>query len=326
MTLESGASDPVLFRPIVWGSDTNGGTSSSWTAGTVGNFTSSVKYLSIVFEIKSNHSPGAPTLSSPSNGSTVVSTTPSLQMSSTDTEGDTIKYKVVVYNTTTTSGGNCSGSIFETGDQTLSGTGWNLGTTAYASGATATYTVQSALTPGSGYCWQAQAIDPSGSNTFGNASSAFTFTENANPATPTLSVPASGATGVSVTPQFQLRTTDANSDYVQYRIYLYQSDCSTAVGTFDESSSQTGWSGQDAGPGSNTAYAGASVITSSTIASYTYQGTLTQGATYCWKADARDPAGSNTYSVASATQLFTVMVTQVNIQGGVTIQGGSTIQ
>jgi len=329
MTLQSSAADPVLSFPIVWGSDTNGGTSSNWTAVTVGTFTNSVKYLSVLIEIKGNHSPGAPTLSSPSNGSTITSTTPNLQMSATDTEGDAIKYKVVVYNTTATSGGNCTGSVFETGDQTSSGTGWNNGTTAYTSGATATYTIQSALTRGSGYCWQAQGLDPSGSNVFGTSSSAFTFTVNATPAAPTLSAPASGATGVSTVPQFQLKTTDANSDYVQYRVYLYQSDCTTAVGTspFNESSSQTGWSGQDAGPGGNTAYTGSTVIGSSTLATYTYQSTLTAGTTYCWKADAVDPAGSNTFSSATATQSFTTAVSSaVSIQGGTTIQGGTIVQ
>jgi len=122
----------------------------------------------------------------------------------------------------------------------------------------------------------------------------------------------------------QLRAYGETSDYLQYRIYLYQSDCSTAVGSspFAQSSSQTGWSGQDANAG--TAYAGG------TTATYAYQGTLSAGTTYCWKADAIDPGGSNSYGSVSATQTFTTVAgggsDSVTVQGGVTIQGGSTIQ
>lgn len=147
---------------------------------------------------------------------------------------------------------------------------------------------------------------------------------NSPPATPSLSTPSSGATGVSITPVFTLSTTDPDSDYIEYRIYLYQSDCSTAVGSspFAETSSQTGWSGQNAGPGSNTAYSSGSTAT------YTYQGSLSYSTTYCWKADATDPGGSNTYSSTSSTQLFTTQAVPggVQINGGTTIHGGTTIQ
>jgi hypothetical protein len=249
-------------------------------------------------------------------------------MSATDPDNDTIKYKAIIYNSTATSGGNCTGTTFATADQTASGVGWDNGTTAYTSGASATYAIQSSLTRGSGYCWQAQAIDPSGSNTFGSLSGASTFTVNSLPATPTLITPAASATGISLTPQFTLRTTDANGDYLQYRIYLYQSDCTTAVGTspFNQNSSQTGWSGQDAN--TNTAYVGSSTLTSSTIATYTYQGTLSASTTYCWKADAIDSGGSNTFSSISAAQTFTTttgITSGVNIKGGVNIRGGTNI-
>ena len=204
-----------------------------------------------------------------------------------------------------------------------------ISNTAYASGTTATYTVQSALTRGQTYCWQVKAIDPGGSNNFSSFSTASLFTVNSTPSAPTLITPSSGATSVSVSPSFTLRTSDTDNDYLQYRIYLYQSNCSTAVGAspFDETSSQTGWSGQDAN--TSTAYVGSSTLTSSTIATYTYQGILSGNTTYCWKADAIDPGGSNTFSSASATQSFTTAASgtdTVNIQGGVDIRGGSTIQ
>ena len=158
----------------------------------------------------------------------------------------------------------------------------------------------------------------------------FTPPSNSAPNTPTLSTPASGATGISTTPSLTLSTTDVDSDYVRYRIYLYQSDCSTPVSgsPFTQPSGlpQTGWSGQDAGPGSNTAYA--TTPSSGTTATYAYQSTLSNSTTYCWKADAIDPGGTNTYGTASATQLFTTAAagSSVTVQGGVTIQGGSTIQ
>jgi len=132
-----------------------------------------------------------------------------------------------------------------------------------------------------------------------------TYTANSAPSAPTLSTPSSGATGISIAPSFTLSTTDADNDYVQFRIYLYQSNCTTAIGSspFAEASSQTGWSGQDAGPGSNTAYG----TTGPTTATYTYQGTLSYNTQYCWKADAIDPGGSNSYGSVSGTQLFTTV-------------------
>lgn len=129
-----------------------------------------------------------------------------------------------------------------------------------------------------------------------------TVVSNNPPSTPSLTSPSSGATGVSSSPQFQLSTTDTESDYLRYEIVIYQSDCSTLVRTIDQTSSQTGWSGQDAQ--TSTAYA------SGTTASHTYQTpVLFSGTTYCWKARATDPGGSNSWSAYSATQTFTTAST-----------------
>lgn len=165
----------------------------------------------------------------------------------------------------------------------------------------------------------------------GSTFSAYTYypeiilsVSNAAPAAPTLITPSSGGTNILVTPSFTLRASDADSDYLQYKIALYQSDCSTLVGTLDQTVSQTGWSGQDQQTG--TAYAGSSTLTSSTVATYTYQGTLTNSTTYCWKAAAIDPGGSNTFGGYSATQLFTTVAAAasapVNIGGGTNLSGG----
>lgn len=131
------------------------------------------------------------------------------------------------------------------------------------------------------------------------------FYSNVAPAAPTLSTPAAGATGVSALPSFQLRSSDPNSDYLQYKIDICSnSDCSSVLRTVDQTASQTGWTGQDAQ--SNTAYASSSVVSSSTMATYNYQSpVLSKNTQYWWRAYATDPEGSNTWSSASAIQTFT---------------------
>jgi hypothetical protein len=247
-----------------------------------------------------NSAPAAPTLSAPSSGATGVGLSPVFTMSATDSDSDYLRYKLTIYQS------NCS-TVVATADETSSQTGWSgqnaQSNTAYNSGSTATYTYTSTLSPGTTYCWTAQAIDPGGSNTFGSAATTRSFTTNNTPAAPTLSTPGSGATSVALSPVFTLRTTDAESDYLRYKIILYQSDCSTVVATADQTSSQTGWSGQD--QQASTAYTGSSTITSSTMATYTYTGTLSAATTYCWKAQAIDPGGSNTFGSFSSTQSFT---------------------
>jgi len=273
-----------------------------------------------------NSSPNTPSLILPGSGASGVAVSPDLLMSATDPDGDSLYYKVFLYNTNASTGGNCTGSLNLTADGSSSPTGWDSGGTQYASGANATYTVQTSLSPGAGYCWQAQAIDPAGSNTWGSLSTASTFIINASPSQPSLLTPAAGATGISTIPSFTLRARDLDNNNLQYRIYLYQSDCSTPVGSSPFDMSGAGWSGMDA-PG-GTSYVGSSVLSSSTIATYTYQGTLSASTTYCWKADAIDPLGSNTYGSASLTQSFTTAGagSSVTVQGGVTILGGDIIQ
>ena len=161
-----------------------------------------------------NSAPGTPTISTPASGSIVASTTPSLQMSSTDPDGDAVEYSIFIYNTSSNDGTNCTGSSFESQDQTAGQGGWSQ-SAAYTSGATATYTVQSSMTRGNSYCWQVKAIDPSGSNTFSSLTKYSVFTINSAPTTPSLSAPASGATGVSTTPAFTLSSTDSDANWSQ---------------------------------------------------------------------------------------------------------------
>lgn len=110
--------------------------------------------------------------------------------------------------------------------------------------------------------------------------------------------------GVSSTPTFQLRGTDTTPNWLRYKIEVCtDADCTSILRTIDQSSSQTGWSGQDAD--SNTAYVASTTLTSSTLASHTWQTpALTAGQTYWWRAYSTDDTGS--YSDASAVSQFQV--------------------
>ncbi len=198
------------------------------------------------------------------------------------------------------------------------------------------YTLQSALTRGVTYYWRVRAIDPTGTNTYSSWSDTRAFTINLPPSTPTLIQAGSGATQISVNPVFRLGSTDADSDYLRYAIKVYtaQANCNAdtdavpdntnLVRSIDQTSSQTGWSAQDAS--SNTAYL--SAPSSYSLAIHTYQNApLTPNTDYWWKGKAKDPTpGTDTWSAWSACQVFTTGPKEVRIQGGVEIRGGTTIQ
>jgi hypothetical protein len=298
-----------------------------WTEGSSSPY--DLRYQSI----DTQSPPAAPALSTPASGATGVSLTPGFVFNSTDTQADYIRYRLYLYES------NCSTAVgsspFTQPDGTPQ-TGWSgqdtQSSTAYASGSTATYTYQGTLSAGTTYCWKVEARDPGGSNTYGTASSTRLFTTNAAPATPTLIQPASSQSAIPLRPQFQLRTTDADSDYLRYHIKVYtsQTECNNDSGTnlvrsIDQTSSQTGWAGQD--QQSATAYTGAASISSSRIAAHDYQSPpLSPNTAYWWKARAIDPGGANIWSSWATCITFTTASTDVRIQGGVNIRGGSRIQ
>jgi len=285
---------------------------------------------SIVTDFTVNYTllpPAAPTLTAPTSGAITVSTTPTFQLKTTDALDAYAQYKIIVYQS------DCS-TIVRTIDQTSSQTGWSgqdaQTSTAYVVGTTpgastlASHTYQAAgLSYNTTYCWKASAIDPGGSNTFGSYSATQSFTTNQAPAAPTLTQPASGQTGVSTTPELRLYSTDADSDYLKYKIEVCStSNCSSVVRTIDQTSSQTGWASQS--QQSATAYS------SGQQAIHTYQATaLTANTQYWWRAYAIDPAGVNSFSAVSSIGTFTTAATtqnNVNIGGGTTIYGGTTIE
>jgi hypothetical protein len=129
-------------------------------------------------------------------------------------------------------------------------------------------------------------------------------------------------------PIFQLQTTDADNDYLKYFIQIYSATAcgGSQVGSnIDQTSSQTGWQGQD--QQSATAYTGNSSLGSSSVARYQYSGTaLNPNQVYSWRAKAIDPGGTNTFSSLTSCQNFTTGSSEVIINGGTTINGGTLIQ
>ncbi|MCC7289877.1 LamG domain-containing protein, partial [bacterium] len=120
------------------------------------------------------------------------------------------------------------------------------------------------------------------------------YTTNTSPATPSLNSPSNAATGQLLRPVLRTTATDAESNYLRYKIELCR-DFAMSAGcvTYDQTSSQTGWSGQNTQ--TSTAY------TSGTQAVYTLQSDLLPSTTYYWKTYAIDPGGSNRWSLTQST-------------------------
>ena len=117
---------------------------------------------------------------------------------------------------------------------------------------------------------------------------------NSSTNAPSLDSPTDTAIDQSLTPALKTTATDADSDYLRYKIELCENlAMTTNCQTFDQTSSQTGWSGQDAE--SSTAYA------SGTQATYTVQSSLDKNTTYYWRSYAIDPGGTNAWSSTQGT-------------------------
>ncbi len=110
------------------------------------------------------------------------------------------------------------------------------------------------------------------------------------------------STIVSVIPTFLMTATDADTspDNLQYKVTIYSDACTTAVQTNDQSVSQTGWTGQNA-----TCVSGSDCYTSGTQGSYATQTALSYSTPYWWRASAKDPLGSNTFTNSSTCKTFT---------------------
>jgi sugar lactone lactonase YvrE/F0F1-type ATP synthase membrane subunit c/vacuolar-type H+-ATPase subunit K len=124
------------------------------------------------------------------------------------------------------------------------------------------------------------------------------FYSNVTPGTPSGSVPSDGATNVSSTPTFQMSAPDADGDALQYRIQIARdSGFTTGVLSYDQTVSQTGWSGQNI---SNAYGLGATAAFNLPTADI-----LSANTSYYWRVYAYDPFGSRTWSTASTIKSFT---------------------
>ncbi|MBU1033400.1 LamG domain-containing protein [Patescibacteria group bacterium] len=129
------------------------------------------------------------------------------------------------------------------------------------------------------------------------------FSLNTIPNVPTLDSPVDGNTSTAFKPILKTTAEDIDSDYLRYKIQVCTDVVMTVhCQTFDQTSSQTGWSGQNTQ--TNTAY------TSGTQATYTLQTGLEPNTTYYWRSYAIDPGGSNTWSATQTTpRSFTTLIT-----------------
>jgi hypothetical protein len=130
---------------------------------------------------------------------------------------------------------------------------------------------------------------------------------NTIPGIPTLDTPTNTAVNQSLTPQLKTTSTDVDSDYLRYKIIICtNSGMSVGCQTFDQTSSQTGWSGQNTQ--TSTAY------TSGTQGVYTVQSALSYNTTYYWQSYAIDPGGSNSWSSTQSTPYsFSIPLSQPSI-------------
>ncbi|HET9850863.1 MAG TPA: hypothetical protein VFP35_04560 [Candidatus Saccharimonadales bacterium] len=149
---------------------------------------------------------------------------------------------------------------------------------------------------------------------------------NFPPAAPTIYSVANGQTGVSLTPQYELKATDFNNDYLQYDVEVCPTNswpCGSGGHVYAGTSSC--WVGLDAN--SNTAYNSTSYLSGSDMAYCFTPATdqLTSNTTYYMRARAIDPGGSDTYGPYSSTVSFTTGNLHLDITGGANITGGSQL-
>ena len=121
---------------------------------------------------------------------------------------------------------------------------------------------------------------------------------------PQLITPANGA-HLTLTPTFKMVSATLVGN-LQYSIQL----CSTIncppgsiLSTFDQTVSQSGWSGQDANGG--TTYVATSNISGSTVATYVPTTPLTECTTYYWRARGYDPSITQGYNYSQTRSFST---------------------
>lgn len=291
------------------------------------NVTSGRNSIAVMHSIALKAYLPTPSLLSPVSGITGLTLFPTFSLVNASLTATPLKYKIQLCSTAT-----CS-VIITTYDQTVSQTGWTgqdaltgtayVGSTTESGSTKAFYTVQTALTPGTQYWWRGLSFD-TGSSQLSNTSTIYTFTTSGTPTAPTLFAPLNSAAGISVRPEFQLASTDVDSDLLKYKIELCSTNtCSTILQTFTQSSSQINWSGQDDTSASYYTSDPATVANSARAYYSINTGGLTANTQYWWRGYAIDPLGTNLYSPASSIFSFTTNPAETRIIEGKLF--GSTI-
>ncbi len=246
----------------------------------------SASLTSVTLDYTSNTAPTAPTslqTESLTNPTGILDLTPEFSAIHNDPDSDAADYYEIEVNTASDFNGTV---MWDSGQQSMTETanGARSPEISYA-GTALTYS-------GTTYYWRIRFWDTPGA--VSPWSSTQTFSTNQKPNTPTLNSPSDTATNQALRPSLQTTTTDANNDYLRYKIELCTNQAMTEnCQTFDQTSSQANWSGQNTE--SNTAYA------SSAQATYDLPTNLQLNTTYYWRSYAIDPAGSNSWSDTQAT-------------------------
>ena len=221
--------------------------------------------------------PTSPETQGQTNPTGLTTTTPYFSAIHNDLDGDSANYYQILVNTASDFSGTSMWDSGKTGMTTTTNTSRSPNLT-YAG---------NSLSLGQTYYWKIKFWDTIGVE--GEYSNTAQFSLNGVPDIPTLDLPTNGATGQIFVPVLKTTTSDDDSDYLRYKIQICSNiGMTTDCQTFDQTSSQTGWSGQNTE--SNTAY------TSGTQATYTIQSALEVGTTYFWRSYATDPGGTNTWS------------------------------
>jgi len=226
----------------------------------------------------------APTLSTPANGTTSVSTTPSFSW--TGASGNA-GYRIMV---ATSSNGLPT-------DPKLSTCASCVINSTTATSVTS-FTPSTALNPVTTYYWQVHALTPSSSSGYGSWSSIFSFTTSgsSNLPAPTLTAPANAATNVNTTPNFTWTDVTGNAGY---RIMVATS--SSALPTDPTVSTCAG------------CVINGTTATSAT--SYTPTMALNGGTTYYWEVHALTPSSNPGYGTWSSIFNFTVSASLPSVSG-----------
>jgi hypothetical protein len=237
------------------------------------------------YSFTTSNSPSAPTIpytEGVANPTAVTDLTPEFSAIHNDPDGDSADQYQIQVNTASDFTGTIMWDSTET-SMTTTADGVRSPDISYAGTAL--------LFNGTTYYWRIRFSDING--TQGAWSTAQTFTMNSVPTAPTLDSPLNGATGQPTLTVLKTTGTDTNADYLRYKIELCTNLIMTLnCQTFDQTVSQTGWTGQDAQ--TSTAYA------SGTQATYTIQTTLLPATLYYWRSYSIDPGGSNEWSNTQA--------------------------